>query len=344
MDEHADNPFVDGGNEVARLRSIIETQRLVNERAHDLDGVMVAIVETTLQLTQAEGAAVELREDDEMVYRAAAGTAAAHVGLRVPVDSSLSGSSVVRREALVCDDAETDPRVDAEACKRTGVRSMVVVPLTATGLDGADECVGVLKVMSGEANAFAPETQATLELMAGFLGTCIRRAADFEHQAHQATHDNLTGLPNRMLLLDRAALALARSSRLGMPIALLFLDLDGFKAVNDSLGHVGGDTVLVTIASRLREHVRGSDTVARLGGDEYVVLCEGLDPDAVEKFAGRVRDLVTEPITYQGTTCQVGVSIGLALGEPGDTADSLLHRADSRMYSQKRRSDRADHD
>lgn len=325
-------------DEVATLRAIIETQRLVSERAHDLDGVMAAIVETTHRLTRPDGAAVELREDEEMVYRAASGTAATHVGLRVRVDSSLSGSCVTRREVLVCDDAESDPRVDADACRRIGVRSMVVVPLTATGIDGNDECVGVLKVMSATPRAFGPETQATLELMAGFLGTCIRRASEFEHHAHQATHDNLTGLPNRMLLLDRAALALARSSRLGTPIALLFLDLDGFKAVNDTLGHVGGDKVLATIAARLRESVRGSDTVARLGGDEYVILCEGLEAGAVERFAARVRDLVSEPITYQGTPCKVGVSIGIAVAEPGDTADALLHRADARMYGQKHRS------
>jgi diguanylate cyclase (GGDEF)-like protein len=330
---------VPGDDEVTRLRAIIETQRLVSERAHDLDGVMAAIVETTQQLTRADGAAVEMRDDDEMVYKAASGTAASHVGLRVRVDSCLSGSCVMRGETLVCDDAASDPRVDAEACRRIGVRSMVVVPLTATGIDGEPECVGVLKVMSSEPGAFGPDAQATLELMAGFLGTSIRRAEEFEHRAHQATHDNLTGLPNRMLLLDRTALALARSSRVGTPIALLFLDLDGFKAVNDSIGHVGGDIVLATIASRLREHVRGSDTVARLGGDEYVILCEGLDPEAIEKFAARVRDLVTEPIGYQGMPCQVGVSIGIAFGEPGDSAEALLHRADSRMYSQKHRSD-----
>lgn len=324
--------------EIARLRAIIETQRLVNERTSDLDGVMSAIVETTQALAGADAAAVELREGEEMVYRAASGTAAEHVGLRVSVESSLSGSCVQRREALVCDDAEIDPRVDAEACRRIGVRSMVVVPLTATVIDGASDCVGVLKVMSGAPHAFGPEAQATLELMAGFLGTCIRRASEFEQHAHRATHDNLTGLPNRMLFLDRAALALARSSRLGTPVAVLFLDLDGFKAVNDTLGHVGGDLVLATVASRLREHVRGSDTVARLGGDEYVILCEGLDPALIEKFAARIRDLITEPITYRGTSCQVGVSIGIAVAEAGDTADALLHRADSRMYGHKRSS------
>ena len=328
-----------GDTEVATLRAIIETQRLVNERAHDLDAVMGTIVDTTQRLTGADGAAVELREDESMVYRSASGSAAAHIGLRVSVDSSLSGSCVTRREALVCEDADTDPRVDAEACRRIGVRSMVVVPLTATGFDGEADCVGVLKVMSSEPRAFDLETQATLELMAGFLGTCIRQASEFEHRAHQATHDNLTGLPNRMLLLDRIAIALARSSRLGTPVALLFLDLDGFKAVNDTIGHVGGDTVLTTVGSRLREQMRGSDTVARLGGDEFVVLCEGLEPEAAENVAARVRDIVTEPISFRGTPCRVGVSIGLALAEPGDTAEALLHRADSRMYGHKRRSD-----
>ena len=153
--------------------------------------------------------------------------------------------------------------------------------------------------------------------------------------AHRATHDVLTGLPNRALLLDRLERAL--SVRGEHSVALLFLDLDGFKLVNDGYGHEAGDTVLRLLAERLREHVRPSDTVARLSGDEFVVLCEDLgQPSEAYVLADRLIAAVGKPFPVQTTALTLGVSIGIAVAsEPHTGPDALLRAADQAMFDAK---------
>ena len=165
----------------------------------------------------------------------------------------------------------------------------------------------------------------------------VTRAAR-QSLAHRALHDPLTGLANRDLLMDRLSHALARSARSGVSTVVLFCDLDHFKAVNDELGHETGDLVLVTVADRLRQVVRPSDTVARLGGDEFVVVVEGLVGWGEQRaFAERVRDILDEPVTVAGQVVGAGASIGVAVARPGDDARSLLRKADATMYRAKAR-------
>jgi len=155
--------------------------------------------------------------------------------------------------------------------------------------------------------------------------------------AHQALHDSLTGLPNRTLLLDRLTQALARVGRHERLLALLFIDVDNFKAVNDSLGHSVGDRLLIDVGERLRGTLRSSDTVARFGGDEYVMLCEELsnDGDAVGA-AARVKAAFDEPFTLEGEDHHISVSIGVAVASSGAaTPDDLLRDADTAMYKAK---------
>ena len=149
---------------------------------------------------------------------------------------------------------------------------------------------------------------------------------------HLALHDALTGLPNRTLVLDRLRHAVARARRSGRPAAVLFCDLDGFKAVNDGHGHERGDAVLCAVAARLTEAARASDTVGRLAGDEFVVVCEDLEgEDAVRDIAARLRAAVARPVGGLA----VDVSIGGALWRDGDDAAALLQRADAAMYAVK---------
>jgi PAS domain S-box-containing protein len=165
-----------------RLRAVIATQHAVATAPRDLATVMNTLVERTRELAGADGAVIELAEGEWMVYRAGSGTAATHVGVRVPIASSLTGQCVREGRLLRCDDSETDPRVDRDACRRVGVRSMIVVPLRHAG-----QVVGVLKVSSRRAAAFGTEVADVLELMSGLFAAAMSQVAEFEaKQAHLA--------------------------------------------------------------------------------------------------------------------------------------------------------------
>lgn len=157
--------------------------------------------------------------------------------------------------------------------------------------------------------------------------------------AYLAHHDGLTGLPNRELLSDRLHQLLAQAQRHSTQVGLLFMDLDGFKLINDSLGHEAGDEVLRQVAKRFSEIVRGADTLARVGGDEFVLLLSDLGNNA-EEAAGIVADkciaAIEPPFVVSGKPCRVGVSIGIALGNGKSSADALLVNADHAMYEAKK--------
>lgn len=155
---------------------------------------------------------------------------------------------------------------------------------------------------------------------------------------HHALHDRLTGLPNRALLADRIEHAIDRARRDERYVALMFLDLDRFKLVNDSLGHAAGDELIRLVAERLTHTVRGDDTVARFGGDEFVVVCEHLvTPEEVDHLAARVIEAFSYPFLLAGREIVVVPSIGVAVKAPGsdETADVLVRNADTAMYRAK---------
>jgi len=153
----------------------------------------------------------------------------------------------------------------------------------------------------------------------------------------QATHDALTGLPNRALLFDRAGHAIERAHRGERSVVLMFVDLDGFKDVNDRYGHDVGDEVLRVVASRLVEVVRLGDTVARIGGDEFVVLCEGLpDPEVTLDIADRIVQRVKEPFAVEAALASIGASVGVAFGDSMSSVEGLVKQADLAVYAAKR--------
>lgn len=160
-----------------------------------------------------------------------------------------------------------------------------------------------------------------------------------ERMRHLATHDSLTGLPNRAALTDELERAVSRQERSGAGLAVLFCDLDSFKPVNDRLGHAEGDAVLREVADRLRSVVRDADFVARLGGDEFVVLCEGSGPTTavVDELSTRLHAAFDAPVDLSGELVRVGLSIGVAMLEPGGSCptDRLLLLADQAMYDAK---------
>ncbi|MFN0091793.1 MAG: putative bifunctional diguanylate cyclase/phosphodiesterase [Acidimicrobiales bacterium] len=154
--------------------------------------------------------------------------------------------------------------------------------------------------------------------------------------AHQALHDPLTGLANRVLFRDRTEQALARAARSRRAVTVLFLDLDGFKTINDSLGHDAGDEVLITVAERCKTCLRPGDTFARLGGDEFAVLLEDGDRSAGELVAGRIIEAIGRNVPVAGKEAPLSVSIGVAAGRSGPmSVDELLRNADTAMYAAK---------
>jgi diguanylate cyclase (GGDEF)-like protein len=153
---------------------------------------------------------------------------------------------------------------------------------------------------------------------------------------HQATHDPLTGLANRKLFDELLVRAVFRAERGRRALAVLYMDLDGFKDVNDVFGHQAGDRVLSETARRLESVIRPGDIVARLGGDEFVVLCENLAaPDDAEKIATRVVQAVGQPIAVAAGVATVTASVGVAIGGLGESAASVVARADEAMYRTK---------
>ena len=164
-------------SEAERLSAIIATQQIIATSQLDRDSLMNLIVERAQALTQADGAAFEFHEGDDMVYRACCGNTSPFLGLRLNIATSLSGQCVLSRQMLRCDDSEADPRVDRAACRKIGVRSMIVVPLSY-----GQTVVGVLKVLSGRPGFFTERDVQTLELMAGLFGAVVNQASAFDAQ------------------------------------------------------------------------------------------------------------------------------------------------------------------
>jgi diguanylate cyclase (GGDEF)-like protein len=161
----------------------------------------------------------------------------------------------------------------------------------------------------------------------------VQKAAEMSREnEHQALHDPLTGLPNRVLLADRIDQALARGMRQPGRVVVLFLDVDLFKVVNDSLGHAAGDQLLIEVARRLGSVVRPGDTLARFGGDEFVIVCENMPDDEVEGLARRASNAVRRPFHYASEQVSVSISIGIAMSAEDTTSDDLLRDADVALY------------
>jgi diguanylate cyclase (GGDEF)-like protein len=184
-----------------------------------------------------------------------------------------------------------------------------------------------------------PTLGEALRGLSGQAAVAIRNAQLVDQVRHQALHDALTGLPNRALVLDRLDQALARTKRDGTAAAAMFIDLDGFKEVNDSLGHGTGDQLLVAVSDRLRATVRGSDTLGRLGGDEFVVVAEGASlNDGPQPIAERILDSMRSPFELEEVDGRLSLtaSIGIAMGHR-ESAGELLRDADVALYHAKER-------
>jgi diguanylate cyclase (GGDEF)-like protein len=304
------------------LDRLAETQNAIATSEFDLEAVLSTVVQEARRLTDADAAVVEMPDGADLVYRAASGTAEQYLGLRLPTEGAISGLALTSGETLVCEDSETDDRVDLVACRRAGARSLVVVPLLHDA-----HAAGVLKVYSTKPSAFGTENIRVLTLLADMIGSALARAELLEKLHHLALTDELTGLPNRRSWYDHLEHALARAHRAVAPLSLVVLDLNGFKQVNDRQGHAAGDRLLRTVSACWSSTLRDSDILGRIGGDEFAVILEHTDATTAAEVAARLRNSLS--------AADVTVASGIATWNRQEDATGLLSRADAAMYEQK---------
>jgi diguanylate cyclase (GGDEF)-like protein len=228
-----------------------------------------------------------------------------------------------------------DPAADpAEAAylASIGQRTMAMIPLVAAG-----RTVGLIEITSSRTGAFDGRAVELASMLAGEAAMALENARLYDEIRHQALHDGLTGLANRVLFRDRVEHAVARSRRSGSQIAVLFIDFDDFKILNDTHGHARGDEVLAMAARRVADALRPSDTAARQGGDEFAVLVEDVEGEAdALAVATRLAEALRQPMPLGHAEVRIAASIGVAIGGPGEeTADDLLRNADVAMYAAK---------
>lgn len=318
-----------------QLLDVIAIQAEIAKLGLDLGGTMALVVDRTLPLINADGAVIELAEGDDMVYRAASGIAANQLGLHLKVAGSLSGLCVQSATALRCDDSELDTRVDREACRRVGLRSMIVVPLRHQ-----DETVGVLKAMSSQAGKFRDADTEVLELLTEVIAAAMYFATKYniDELFYRATHDAMTGLANRALFSDRLRSIIGQRDSSKASTRILLIDMNGLKTINDTLGHRAGDAAITEFANRLKACTRQADTVARLGGDEFGIILSPIDPaQGIDALIQRINAEEAPPMYFEGQPFALTASIGVAqYPEDGADIETLLELADQRMYRMKR--------
>ena len=309
------------------LDYLVEAQTAIATSRLDLGGLMNAVAGRALPLTGGEGAAIEVLDNGHLTCAAAAGIGDPFVGMRMGAQGTISGHCLDSQRVLVSHDTDVDKRVDRDACRMVGARSMMVVPLVFDG-----DSMGVLKVYSSTPEAFDDERAKRLAALAHLVAAGMARAKLVDALADLAITDELTGLPNRREWHRQLELAIARASRSKRPLGVLLLDVDRLKQVNDELGHSAGDRLLKSVASHWSATVRRSDLLGRLGGDEFAVLLEDTDEPAARLLIGRLEAAIG---------ADQSASMGLAIWDGVEDGAALVGRADASMYAIKRAHRRA---
>jgi len=326
-------------------RSAERDAREQAERLRSLHAVTVSAGATVLEqllatldagrlLLECDFASISMLEEDELVVRHASGSIAGlGVGSRVPTSQSFVGRIFTTDDVIIDEDvrghdfgAHIDTPPDA-------FKAFIGGPIRLKGRTAGS----IAFLRSNDQEKFRSIDQDLVRLVGALCASAIER---IEHEARLdqlAFTDPLTGLPNRLVLDDRLRHAIATSRRQKQRFALMFLDLDHFKSINDSFGHLVGDAVLRGVASRLQYVLRDSDTVARIGGDEFVIVQPNIGPTSdVFDLTRRLLAAFAKPLQIEDREFAVGVSIGIAM-YPDDAAEAstLLERADAALYRSK---------
>ena len=273
---------------------------------------------------------------EDLLVVAAVGLPEEAIGkARVPAGhGSQSGYTLATGSPTVVNDWSTEDRFEqSPILEELGAKSGITVLIKAKGSP-----YGVIGAQSLSVREFTPQDVSFTQAVANILASAIERRGAEEKTRHEALHDPLTALPNRNLFLDRLGHALAQARRRQDSVAVLFLDLDQFKLVNDSLGHAAGDELLSAVAPRLLQATRPSDTVARFGGDEFAILVEEVsnERDAI-RVAERISETLTRPFVLRQREHFVSASAGISIGGGGETPEALMRDADAALYRAKER-------
>jgi diguanylate cyclase (GGDEF)-like protein len=274
--------------------------------------------------------------EDELVLVSAIGIEKDRIGrATIPAGhGSHSGYALATGQTTVVDDFDHEDRFEqSDLQKEKDVRSGAVILIKGKG-----EPFGVLGAASRKPFHFSQEDVDFMQAIANVLANAIERRRTEEQTQHEALHDPLTGLPNRNLFLDRLQHALSVAARRDTTVSVLFLDLDQFKLVNDSLGHAAGDELLAAVAPRLEQALRPGDTVARFGGDEFAVLAEDVGNErGATRIAERIAEALARPFILREREHFVSASIGIAIGGGNELPEGVIRDADSALYRAKER-------
>jgi len=306
----------------------------------DPEALMREAVTALEEIDGIDGAGVWEVERDGRRLKLRAGLEDQVVGSRriSAARDSHAGAALDSGLHVIVDDWSAERRFSMPPALRVlGVRSSLAVVI-----DGKQHPFGVLDVHSTEPNRFTPQDVHFAQALANVLADAIERHIADQALRHRVLHDALTGLPNRLSFVDAVNDALRRATASGSPVGVLFLDLDHFKLINDSMGHHAGDELLQAVAPRLRTHLRPGDIVARFGGDEFGILVDRLaDEDEAVAIAERVATTFAEPYPMGGAEHFVTASVGVAVAHPGGSdpvdAEMMIRDSDAAMYRAKER-------
>jgi diguanylate cyclase (GGDEF)-like protein len=308
-----------------RLLRIIRIQNEIATSDLELEGAMQVAADRALELTGACAAMIGEPEGPDVVFRMTAGDADGFRGRRLDRSASLAGQALHERRILTSEDSARDPRVAQPVRREMGLGSLICAPLFHRA-----EAVGVLTVAHPSPHHFSVGDAQTLELLSDLIAAHLSHSALLAEEAHVSRHDALTDLPNRRAYEERLRHEQARAQRYEHPLALCLLDLDGFKGVNDRLGHPAGDEILRAVADAIRV-TRAADEGFRLGGDEFAILLPDTTArDAVAGVQRLIDELADSELVGLG---QIGVSYGIASGERDP--DSLHAAADRELLLAK---------
>jgi diguanylate cyclase (GGDEF)-like protein len=322
------------GWQLDTLRVLAGIDQVILSRA-GIDPVFGLVLAHMLELTPARFAAIVVLEPDPAgqarMYTLAAGQAGNPESSRIPVPPELIERIAAHPAGVGCGHLADFPPAEPHAAA-AGVPRMLMLPILDRSRLCAFACLGV-----ADGDRMAEDVGVPLRDLCDRVGVALSAAARDEQLIYQVRHDDLTGLPNRLLFKERLSQEIASARREGRRLALLYIDLDRFKSINDSLGHTAGDELLEQTARRMRACLRESDTLARLGGDEFAIILPNVSgPQSVTTVAELIVESLSDPFVIGQQESYVSASIGVAMC-PTDGRDSedLLKKADTAMYRAK---------